>query len=262
MEKLIFQNRKGLNIVGNLTKPMGNTKGTCVLQHGWSGKKEQEHIVAIQEAFIDNGWQVFNFDATNSFNESDGIFDDSRLGLHYEDMEDVCQWAQKQDWFIEPLAVSGHSMGGYAAVRYAEDHPREVSLIAPIAPVISGKLTTESKELYEPGTIKRWKDEGFLISESSTTPGLVKRAPYAVHEEWLKHDLLPNARKLTMPVFLLTGTEDTSCPPNHVQKLFDAISHQDKVFKTIDGAPHTYRSGHDLKVLKETLSYWLERQAM
>lgn len=37
-----------------------------------SGSKEQPHILAIQEAFLENGFQTFNFDATNSFNESDG----------------------------------------------------------------------------------------------------------------------------------------------------------------------------------------------
>lgn len=262
MEKITLQNRKSQNIIGNLVKPDVNIKGTCVLEHGWSGKKEQDHVVAIQEAFRGAGWQVFNFDATNSFNESDGDFGDSRLGLHYEDMEDVCKWVQEQDWFVGPLAVSGHSMGGYAAARYAEDYPEEVALLAPIAPVVSGKLTTESKEAREPGMIERWKNEGFLVSESSTTPGLIKRAPYAVHEEWLNHDLLPNAGRLTMPVFLLTGTEDESCPPDHVQKLFEAIPHQNKAFHIIEGAPHTYRTEADLKTLRETLGHWLELQTV
>lgn len=258
MWKHALQNRKGQNIVGILAKPAGEIKGTCVLEHGWSGKKEQDHIVAIQDAFTDNGWQVFNFDATNSFGESDGEFAESRLGLHYEDMEDVCKWAQQQEWFVGPLAVSGHSMGGYATARYAEDHPEDVALMAPIAPVVSGKLTTESKERREPGMLAKWKEEGVLVSESSTTPGLIKRAPYAIHEEWLNHDLLPNADKLTMPVFLLTGTEDGSCPPDHVQQLFDAIPHDNKVFEIIEGAPHTYRTEEDLGEVKKRLSRWLK----
>jgi pimeloyl-ACP methyl ester carboxylesterase len=215
----------------------------------------------MQEAFLENGWQTFNFDATNSFNESEGKFEDSRLGLHYEDMEDVCQWVPEQDWFVAPLAVSGHSMGGYATVRYAEEHPEEVALIAPIAPVVSGELTTESKERREPGAIQRWREEGFRIMNSVTNPDLVKRAPYAVHEEWLTHDLLPHAHKLTMPVFFFTGTEDDSCPPDHVQKLFDAIPNQNKTFEIIEGAPHTYRTEVDLKELKTKLSAWLSIQS-
>ncbi len=257
MEKISLQNRKGLKIVGLYKKPEGEIKGTCVLEHGWSGRKEASHILSIQEVFLEYGYQVFNFDATNSFNESEGRFEDSRLGLHYEDMEDVCKWVQTQEWFVGPLVLSGHSMGGYAAARYAEEYPEEVGGIAPIAPVVSGELTTESKERREPGMVARWKQEGFLVSESASTPGLIKRAPYAVHEEWLTHDLLPQAHKLTMPVFLLTGTEDESCPPDHIQKLFDAIPHQNKRFEIIEGAPHTYRTEEDLKVLRQKLGQWL-----
>lgn len=260
MEKLTLQNRKGQNIVGLLTKPEDEIKGTAVIQHGWSGKKEQKHIVAMQEAFLENGWQTFNFDTTNSFGESDGDFAESRLGLHYEDLEDVCKWIQQQDWYVPGLAISGHSMGGYATARYAEDYPEEVQLIAPIAPVVSGQLTSEAKERKEPGALARWKEEGVLVSESTTTPGLIKRAPWAVYEEWLNHDLLPNADKLTMPVFLLTGTDDSSCPPDHVQQLFDVIPHQNKAYEIIEGAPHTYITEEDLQSVKEKLSNWLKVQ--
>jgi alpha-beta hydrolase superfamily lysophospholipase len=96
--------------------------------------------MALESAFLKNGFQTFNFDTTNSFNESDGKYAQSRLGLHYEDFEDVVKWAQQQDWFVAPLALTGHSMGGYSAARYAEDYPKEVALTAPIAPVVSGVL--------------------------------------------------------------------------------------------------------------------------
>ena len=79
-EKLTLQNRKGQNIVGLYTKPDEEVRGTCVVQHGWSGKKEQTHIMAMQDAFLQHGFQTFNFDTTNSFNESDGEYAASRLG--------------------------------------------------------------------------------------------------------------------------------------------------------------------------------------
>jgi len=259
MERLELKNRKGQKIVGVFTKPEGQIKGTCVIEHGWSGSKEQPHILAIQEAFLENGFQTFNFDATNSFNESDGEYEKSRLGLHYEDMEDVCKWVQQQEWFTGLFAISGHSMGGYATARYAEEFPSEVALIAPIAPVVSGKLTTEAKERYSPGVLQKWKEEGVLISESSNRPGLMKRSPYEAHLEWLSHDLLPKAHKLTMPVFLLTGTKDTSCPPDHVQQLFDAIPEGNKVFEIIEDAPHTYITKEDLEGVRFLLSNWLRQ---
>jgi pimeloyl-ACP methyl ester carboxylesterase len=63
-----------------------------------------------------------------------------------------------------------------------------------------------------------------------------------------------------MPAFLLTGTDDGSCPPAHVQQLLDAIPHDNKVFEIIEGAPHTYRTKEDLEKVKQCLSKWLSKQ--
>jgi pimeloyl-ACP methyl ester carboxylesterase len=257
MEKITLQNRKGQNVVGLLKKPEGEIRGTCIVQHGWSGKKDQAHIVAIQNAFFENGFQTFNFDTTNSFNESDGEYSKSRLGLHYEDFEDVTKWAQKQGWFVGPLALTGHSMGGYAAARYAEDYPDEVALTAPIAPVVSGELRKAAYLKFDPEDLEEWEKQGVLIKESGTNPGLIKEAPYEAFVEMQNHNLLPAAKKLTMPVFLLTGSEDTSIPPEHVQKLFDVIPGNKKTFKIIQGAPHTYVTEAHLKELKDLMSDWI-----
>lgn len=258
MQKITLQNRQSQNIVGLLTKPQGDIKGTCIVQHGWSGKKEQAHIMAMQNAFLKNGFQTFNLDTTNSFNESDGEYSKSRLGLHYEDFEDVTKWAQQQDWFVGPLALTGHSMGGYSAARYAEDYPDEVALTAPIAPVVSGELRKAAYLKFEPNDLREWEIQGVLIKESGTTPGLIKEAPYEAFIEMQNHNLLPLAHKLTMPVLLLTGSEDTSIPPEHVQRLFDAIPGDKKTFKVIAGAPHTYTSEVHLRELEDLISAWLQ----
>lgn len=259
MKKLTLQNRKGQKIVGVLEKPSGEVKGTCVIQHGWSGNKDQPHILAMQDAFLENGFQTFNFDATNSFNESDGDFKDSRLGLHYEDFEDVVKWVEKQDWYVAPLALTGHSMGGYACARYAEEYPEEVALVAPIAPMVSGKLRKEAYEKYDSETLKEWEEKGVLKKESSTRPGLFKEAPYETFLEFQEHDLIPKADRLTMPVFLLTGSKDTGIPPENLRLLFDAIPEGKKTLEVLEGAPHTYVTEHDLKELKERLSTWISK---
>lgn len=260
MEKITLQNCKGQNIVGMLTKPEGEIKGTCVVQHGWSGKKEQEHVIAMQNAFLTNGFQTFNFDTTNSFNESEGEYSKSRLGLHYDDFEDVVKWVQQQDWFVGPLALTGHSMGGYSAARYAEDYPDEVALTAPIAPVVSGQLRKEAYLKFNPKDLEEWEVKGVLVKESGTNPGLIKESPYEAFLEMQEHDLLPNAEKLTMPVFLLTGSLDTSIPPEHVQQLFDAIPGENKVFEVIEDAPHTYTEESHLNELQGKITDWVAKQ--
>lgn len=75
--------------MGVLEKPNGETRGTCVIQHGWGSSKSSSTIQAVKNAFLEDGFQTFNFDTTNSFGESDGDYEKSTLGLHAEDFEGV-----------------------------------------------------------------------------------------------------------------------------------------------------------------------------
>jgi len=161
MKTIEVTNRKGQRIVGDLETPLqGKIKGTCIVQHGWGGHRNKTTIQAAKNAFLETGFQTFNFDTTNSFGESDGNYEKSTLGLHWEDLEDVVQWSQKQDWFVGPLALTGHCQGGYAVARYAEEYPLQVSYLVPIAPVISGELSFEAHRTYKPEQLEKWKKEG------------------------------------------------------------------------------------------------------
>lgn len=258
MKKLTLQNRKGQKIIGVLEFPKKEPVGTAVIQHGYGGFKEQDHIEEMKNAFLNNGFITFNFDATNTFGESGGEYEKATLDLHYKDFEDVANWVQEQEWFISPLAVTGHSMGGYSVARYAEEYPNKVVFCAPIAPVVSGRLSWKAHEEFAPEEFEKWKEEGILIKPSTTNPNNIKRSPWSHMEERLKHDLLPNAEKLTMFVFLYVGTKDTSIPPKHVQRLFEAIPKGKKELVIAEGAPHTYRDEEDLKHLCESMNQWLK----
>ncbi len=260
MEKIILQNRKGQNIVGILEKPENGTIiGTAVIEHGYGGFKEQKHILAMRDAFLENGFVTFNFDATNTFGESDGDFEKATLGLHTEDFEDVTEWIQEQNWFTGPLAITGHSMGGYACARYAETFPEKVSFCLPIAPVVSGQLSWDALREFKPEEFNEWREKGMLEDESRSKPGAIKRKPWSHMEERLGHDLLPDAHKLTMPLFLFVGTEDTAIPPKHVRLLFDTIPEGNKTLVVADGAPHTYKTEKDISFLRNEIDKWLKK---
>lgn len=255
MKKLLLQNRKGQTIVGILEKPANEIKGTCVVQHGWGGNKEKPTMQTIKNSFLESGFQTFNFDTTNAFGESGGDYEKSTLGLHWEDLEDVVKWVQKQDWFIKPLALTGHSKGGYSAVRYAEEYPDEVDYLIPVAPVISGKLSFEAYKIKDPEGLEKWKKEGVL--ERIGKDGNLKRKHWFQMEERLQHDLLPNASKLIMQTLLIVGSKDTSCPPEHVKILYDAIPEGKKDMVILEGAPHSYYEKSEQEDCKKAIKNWL-----
>jgi alpha-beta hydrolase superfamily lysophospholipase len=79
-------------------------------------------------------------------------------------------------------------------------------------------------------------------------------------EERLQHDLLPNAKKVTIPTLFIVGSEDTSCTAGHVQLLYEAIGSEDKELHIIDGAPHSYYEKSEQEECTETITDWLTKK--
>jgi len=256
-QTFLIANRKGLKIVGNVSIPE-NPKGLAFTLHGLGGFKEQPHIMVLVDALLENGYTVVNFDATNSIGESGGKYENATMQLHYEDLVDVISWTKNQDWFIEPFILVGHSLGGYAVARYAEDHPKEVKAVFPYAGVVAGELSYKAKEMFEPEKLKSWKETGWSEEKSMSKPGLIKRLPWSHMEERLKHDLRPNASKLTMPVLFIVGDQDKSCSSGTQKILYDLVSGP-KEIHIIPGAPHTFRDSKHLAESKEIFNDWLKK---
>lgn len=256
-EKVKIKNRKGLEIIG-IVSISKNPKGLAFTLHGLSGFKEQPHIMVIVDTLLKNGYAVVNFDATNSFGESEGKYENATMQLHYEDLVDVINWAKTQDWYKEPFILAGHSLGGYAVAQYAEDYPKEVKAVFPYAGVVSGELSYKATEMFEPRKLKIWKETGWMEEKSKSKPDLIKRLPWSHMEERLKHDLLPNALRLTMPVLFVVGENDKSYFLGSQQALYDLVPGL-KEIHIVKGAPHTFREPEQLKELGDILNGWLEK---
>lgn len=257
MEKLAIKNRKGQKIIVLLDRSEPQ-RGLAFVMHGLGGFKEQLHIAAFAKAFHDQGCTVVRFDTTNTFGESEGNYEHATITSYYEDLEDVIEWAKNESWYQEPFALSGHSLGGICTALYAERHPEQVSLLAPIAPVVSGALSVAFKEKHDALKIARWKETGWKEEESVSTPGLIKRLPWSHMEDRLKYDLLIDAHKLTMPVLLIVGDKDDSTPPEHIELFYEALP-DPKELHIIPDAPHTFRSSEHLQTIEELFANWIKR---
>jgi len=256
-EKVKIKNRKGLEIIGIVSIPK-NPKGLAFTLHGLGGFKEQPHIMVLVDALLENGYTVVNFDATNSFGESGGKYENATMQLHYEDLMDVISWAKTQNWYKEQFILVGHSLGGYAVVQYAEDYPKEVKAVFSYAGVVSGELSYKTIEMFEPEKLKAWKETGWKEDKSESMPGLIKKLPWSHMEERLKHDLQPNAVNLTMPILFIVGENDKSCTSGNQQSLYDLVPGP-KEMHIVKGAPHTFREPEHLKELENIFNKWIQK---
>jgi len=258
MQKFSIKNRYGLEIVGDLLIP-DNSIGLAVVQHGLGSYKEQPSMQEVANTFYNNNYTVINFDATNSVGESGGKYEDATMQKHYEDLVDVITWSKNQEWYKEPFVLAGQSMGGYAVVRYAEEFPKEVKAIFSYAGSISGKLSFETKEKFEPEKLKEWKETGWISRVSKSKPGLVKRLPWSHMEERLNHDLIPKAGNIICPILIIVGDQDDACPEEVQKVLLEAIPESiSKEMHIILGAPHTFKEQSHISEMGQVLNDWLK----
>ena len=259
MGKFSFKNRKGLEIAGELHIP-NNPTGLVFIEHGSGGHKGQVSIVATVDTFYKNNYIVINFDATNSIGESEGKYEDATMQLHYEDLVDIIEWSKNQSWYKEPFILSGSSLGGYSVIQYAEEYPDLIRAVVAMAPVISGKLFFETCEKFNPEMLKDWKETGWHERESVSKPGLVKRLPWSYIEEQLNHDLTPDASRLIMPVLIVVGGNDNTCPLSTQEILFNLLpKNKDNELIIIKGAPHTFKDENHIIEFKNILDKWLKK---
>jgi len=254
-EKIFIKNRKGLKICVVVAEKKNSARLVFVM-HGLGGFKDQVHTQTFAAAFKEKNYTVVLFDTTNTLGESEGSYEKATTTSYYEDLEDVVGWAKKQRWYREPFVLTGHSLGGLCVAYYAENHPEKVLAVAPISPVVSGKLGVEAKKRYEPEEFKKWQETGWQIRESNSKPGRMKKLPWSYIADNLKYDLLPKVKKLTMPVLLIVGEKDDRTPKDQVKILYDALPGPKK-FHIIKGAPHTFRDGKHLKEIKKIFLEWI-----
>ena len=251
-DKLKIKNRKDQNIAV-LLELVDNQKGLAFIMHGVGGLKEHPHLGVMSEAFINNNYSVMRFDTTNTFGESEGSYEKATITNYYEDLEDVINWSESQDWHQEPFCLAGHSLGGICTALYAQKFPDKIKGLAPISTVVSGKLSSQSPK--REARIKEWRETGWR-EEMSADGKRIKRLPWSHMEDRMKYDLLKNVDKLTMPVLMIVGDQDASTPPEHQQILFEKLPGK-KEIHILKDAPHTFKDPKDLEDIKNIFDKWI-----
>jgi len=227
--------------------------GLVFIAHGLGGFKEQKHIETFAKSFLRAGYTVVRWDATNTIGESEGKIENATLTNYYEDFEDIIKWAKNQDWYKEPFVVSGHSLGSACCVLYITKYPERVKALALVSVFLSGKTYYCSLDKSE---IEKWKKQGFILQESNSKPGVMKKLSWSLMEDLLKYELFDNAEKINKPTLLIVGNNDVGTPPSDQKKFLELLGTGDKEFYIIEGAPHTFKEEKHLREIEKIMYKW------
>jgi len=249
--KTFIQNRKNQK-VSVLVEERPDTKGVVFVMHGLGSYKELAHLETYSSAFLESDYTVVRFDATNSFGESDGKFEDATLTNYCEDLEDVIDWSKDQSWYQEPFVLVGHSLGSICVLLYTEKYPEQVKALAPTSTVINWELSRQTKVEF----LEKWKQDGVRVWFSRGL-GKEKRLKWNHIEDRMKYNVLDDVDKITMPTLLLVGSEDVTTPLAHHQVLFDELKCP-KELHVIKGAKHDFTDKSHLQEIKNIFKVWID----
>lgn len=250
--KTFIRNRDNNEICVVVENETTSPHKLAFVMHGLSGRKEELHIRGMAEVLMNNGYTVVTWDAIHTFGESKGgLYEDATITNYYADLEDVITWASGQAWYEEPFVLVGHSLGGISTSLYAEKYPEKIKALAPISTAVNGELRMQSKA----DMIDEWKRTGLLTINRSS--GGTKTLKWSHMEDGMQYDITQDAQKLTMPVLLVVGSEDTSTWPEHQQVFYDSLT-TDKELHIVQGAEHTYSRPHERDELNQILNTWLK----
>lgn len=203
-----------------------NDKGLIVIAHGLGGGAES--YLPETMYFVDNGWRVFSYDCTGSYNsEGEGT---KGLPQSAIDIDAALNYIESQNWNL-PIMLYGHSWGGYA-VTAVLNYEHDISAVVSIA-----GYATPMELLYE---------------QSQDMMGWFATITYPY--QWLYQRMLfgstaglsavAGINKSSVPVMVIHGSEDTVIRYDGA----GIIAHKDKiknpnvVYRTCDSEN---QSGHN-----------------
>lgn len=232
-ETIFITNRRGLKLSVRIIKPE-KSKNLVFLGHGLSAYKDYPHMLVMESEFAAHGYIVVNIDFADGLGESNNSINGITFDGHYNDLEDVINWAKTQSWYKEPFALAGQSLGAHTSLLYAKRYPDYVNLLVLVSfPWIDGK---QFMEMNKNNRIKDIKENGFWEYKSKST-GKVWRMYQSFLDSIIDVNALNDIKKVKAKTFLLFGDKDK--PEYHVSNkiLFDALK-TEKEFIILRGVPH------------------------
>lgn len=242
IEELMIRNRRGLNLAACFHQPEVSNYPVVIALHGFSGYKEEQHLIDICEGLEVANIGAIRFDASG-WGESEGTVDEDFRFSHYlDDVDDVIEWLRKER-DITAFGLWGHSMGGQLAVTYAGMHP-EIKAVCAVSAPISLK---DSKGIVD--RYADWRDKGYR--EMTTSRYGTVRFPYAVLEDRAQYSTLENASKITAPFMVVWGDNDTLVDGSETEQIYEAAPEpKEKLF--VPGMGHFYKKEPEQReVVKE-----------
>ncbi|MBL3571873.1 alpha/beta hydrolase [Rhodovulum visakhapatnamense] len=193
--------------------------GTVLLVHGRNGAPDQPQIAEIAEAYLARGWRVVAPELPNSIAlPASGPADRLTMDGLRRAAAEVMVWTRAR-WPDVPLALAGHSLGGFAIGHLAADLGDPHHVLG-VSPVLSGARLLAARVAMGPPAVAALEREVPLMRAGMEA-----------------EDAAPALARVAAPLGVITGAEDGIVPLTDARAYFNAAPNG-RFFGALPGQNH------------------------
>ena len=243
----------GIGLDAVFTQPEGKDKGpVCILIHGFTGWKDEDHILAVEQAMLEAGVAVLRADMYGH-GKSGGQFKDHTLFKWMTNAMTLIDYVRDLDYTTD-IILCGHSQGGLMVMLAAGLEHDRVKALIPMSPAWKiPENCRKGRMLGLPFDPDHVPEETPAWSRGILGGNYI-RVAQTIHVE----DAI---RRYKGPVLLVHGSGDESIPAECSVEAQKAYA--DAELAVIPGDTHCY--DHHLDMAVDAVRQWmlktLERNA-
>lgn len=247
-KKVEFEGAFGDTLSAKLDWPEDDLKSWVLFAHGFSIGKDLKPVRTISRTLVDDGYGMMRFDFTG-LGESGGNFSDTNFSSNCADLRNAAGFLR--DNYKAPCVLIGHSFGGTAALKVADEIP-ECKAVATIG---SPCDTTH--------IVHQFADQLEEIEEEGEAKVLLGGRPFVIKEQFLNdianQDVAAEIGDLDRALMIFHSPQDVVVGIDNAAHIYGKARHP-KSFVSLDGADHLLlKNPKDAEYVAHVLGAWAHR---
>jgi len=247
-KKITFPGAFGDSLSAKLDWPDGDLKSWVLFAHGFSIGKDLKPVRTISKTLVEEGYGMMRFDFTG-LGESGGNFSDTNFSSNCEDLRQAAAFLREN--YEAPCVLIGHSFGGTAALKVADEIP-ECKAVATIG---SPCDTTH--------IVHQFADQIEEIEEEGEAKVLLGGRPFVIKEQFLddigNYDIAAEIEDLDRALMIFHSPQDKVVRIDNAAHIYGKARHP-KSFVSLDGADHLLlKNPKDAEYVAHVLAAWAHR---
>ncbi len=245
-KKVEFTGSDNTKLAGLLELPDSQVNACVLFAHCFTCGKDIAAASRISRALVGKGFAVMRFDFTG-LGGSDGDFSNTNFSSNIEDLVLAANFLR--DEYLAPALVIGHSLGGAAVLRAAQQIPECVGVSTIGAPADADHV------------IKQFGTDLDQISEHGEAEVDLAGRKFRIKKQFVddanNQSSYPIA-ELKRALLVFHSPRDAIVSIKEAEKIYRQAKHP-KSFVSLDNADHMLSNKSDADYVAETITAWASR---